>query len=297
MPNHDVASLRAALAARTTDCGVYCSVFDDPETWSEHCWVGRQSCVVGCGEAHFKRVQGAPALGATNHRLEDAAPACVDAEALPPTQQSEEEHAATSSDVAVTEDVFDEEEPIAIPPVEAVHIANELWASGLQRAPASLPLDRNVAGLQLLTFHRHSKAIEDCLLASPPAEARRAAGDDPQPAWAGGAKVFVPGIGPEIVDSVDMPLRVRHALCYAADVPVVHAALRALPKHERTWQKRDFGTHIPGCVSLFQEASADAESCGSAALRLGSDVAVDQDEGWLEETIFARIPNLASGCP
>jgi len=157
------------------------------------------------------------------------------------------------------------EQAAVIAPSEAAQMQAELWASGIEARVADA--GTSAQQLLLLTFGRHTKELEDALLASSLscAAARRS---PVKPDWASGAKIFVKMDEDEL--SAMLPrgclLRPWHVVLREKDEESLIAAIAHLPEPARRFK----------CVIGRRVLhSADTDSLqGNAEHELNADVPV-----------------------
>lgn len=143
-------------------------------------------------------------------------------------------------------------------PVDDARASEELWASGVEALQGQQPAGSGSGGrgrrVLLLAFSRCSPELDEALLESGPAERARGLGVELQPAWAHGAKVFVEGIGPELVEP---PLAERllpsNVFVREEDQGDVLAALEHLPVRVRKQKPGD--NIVPDRLSLLSVSS------------------------------------------
>jgi len=137
-------------------------------------------------------------------------------------------HATAFADVEVCTEVVADAEPVAhIDHLEAKQIADQLWATWIERTSrggVSQGTDRSKA--VLLVFGRCPREFDEVLLACQVAKRLAARGVDIRPAWANGAKILVEGVLPE---HVDKPLDSKHVVVHIKDEADVWHALGGLP--------------------------------------------------------------------
>lgn len=156
-----------------------------------------------------------------------------------------------------------------IPPEEARQIAAQVEQGFLDRARAA-PQRPRASNLLLYTMDNHNPSLRQVILRSEPAQVMAAAGEEVQPAWAQGAVVLAPGLGPGLVDA---PLGPHHIILYARDLGALEAAWALLPSDRQPRQKRGVGQAVPSEGSLFAvstgPSSSGAQSAGTAEDREG----------------------------
>jgi len=151
---------------------------------------------------------------------------------------------------------------------EAARIADELWASHVESRIAAVGTEQLGDVVEdvvvhpevvVIEFSRDQQAFDHALLNSPPAARALASGGALQPAWANGAKIFVPAICHEDVQEAGVELRPRHVVAYEADLPEILHALEQLPSQSRPRLKPTrpvVAVPVPGDVTLFGDATS-----------------------------------------
>jgi len=170
-------------------------------------------------------------------------------------------------------DPVTELEPAAeIDPAEAAAVAEERWASGVEALCAN-QIGFGVTGeveVVVLTFGRDGQDLDDAVTSSRPARRALSSGADLKPAWANGAKVLVPGMGPGVAAEARVHLEPRHVVVFACDVAEVLDALTSLPSRGRP-RLKPVGAFasVPaaGDVSLFADASGSGGSSSTGFAR------------------------------
>jgi len=192
--------------------------------------------------------------------------------------QDTKETYATEMPIA---DIHHEEPAASIPPGEAAHIAQELWAGSAERALqlsiASLNADaqgvqhgladESKIDLVLLTFHKHPSEFEDALANSSLAQTLLERGVDIQPSWANGAKVLVEDVTAEMMECSGRPpceLRPFHVVVALADEHHVFEALQGLPYRNRPRIKG-------GKRVVFRTSGAEQDTCNVESESEGGD--------------------------
>jgi hypothetical protein len=186
-------------------------------------------------------------------------------------------------------EVEDEEPARGIPPQEAADVAEELWASRIERRLRTewflaqggrgpvrpdpekglgrFGLKARTEGVVLLTYSRHPRQLEEALNGSSAACAAVDRGVNTRPDWANGAKVFVEGLNREALVAAGVEeLCPRHVLVKAEDEEAVQASLQVLsyrvrPRLKPGVGRRELGDQASGSggSSLFRGLSEASE--------------------------------------
>mmetsp|Transcript_142376 Transcript_142376/g.454281 ORF Transcript_142376/g.454281 Transcript_142376/m.454281 type:complete len:278 (+) Transcript_142376:1183-2016(+) len=168
-------------------------------------------------------------------------------------------------------DLASSEVAAEIDPAEAAAVSQQVWASAVEalcardasQSSASVSASASSAlrsmDVVVLVFNRDDFAFDEALLAS--AVAHRAAnrGVDVKPAWANGAKIFVPGIGAEELAEVHIDPRPRYVVALASDQEELLKALTAIPSRRRPRLKPTgpvLAVPTPGDIALFNDVSS-----------------------------------------
>lgn len=174
---------------------------------------------------------------------------------------------------APAEFVADHDElPAVIEPVEAEWLQEEQRNSFIEHRLANkIENSPNISNrtIVLLSFSRLSKELEVALLDSSPAEVVRADDVDVLPGWAGGAKVFVHGIGADDLNPslLDM-LKCSSVLMYEDDVCDLIRELKedkGLPLKLRKVKRMEGLPSVPEELSLMNTSSHDSAESDEAS--------------------------------
>eukprot|EP00928_Gymnodinium_smaydae_P040468 TRINITY_DN27448_c0_g1_i1.p1 TRINITY_DN27448_c0_g1~~TRINITY_DN27448_c0_g1_i1.p1 ORF type:complete len:481 (+),score=32.41 TRINITY_DN27448_c0_g1_i1:57-1499(+) len=191
-------------------------------------------------------------------------------DAINPTDHAVEEVPYMHVQLITTDDV---QHVAEIPAAEASNVANQQWASAVERGIQSgwhLQTDEIVAGqacvsddrLLILTFGRHPKEFERALLESSLAQELSHEGVLVKPDWAGGAKILARGVTDDLLAIVPFALGVEHVIVAVSDEKCVYEALQELPYAKRPRLKRSCGRlPLDDDMELFNVS--DDESAGS----------------------------------
>lgn len=177
---------------------------------------------------------------------------------------------------AVEVDGAFESEPVAmIAPPEAAAVVAERWATGVEWLTTrqsctngdALPRSEvNRRDILVLEFSRDPQSFDEVLLHTSLAHDMQAAGVDVQPSWANGAKIFVEGLRPDMLEEARLELKPRHVVVYEGDEAYVLSALDSLPSKARPRLKPSApAAVVPGDRDpcLLQDASAPTPSSSS----------------------------------
>lgn len=217
--------------------------------------IGRQSCVVGAGWDHLLAPPNALVSGA----------------------ESDDNDHYLLDDVIQEIPLCEDDQPASIPSAESERVADELWASGVERllhhpyhGAQCEQAPTKTQALRLLTFSRHPEQLDLLLLQAPFVKLLIQQGVDVQPKWANGAKILAENVQPE---QFDIELCPRHVIVAVEDEETVMDLLQQLPYGKRPRLKPGVGRFdIPCDTSLLQDASEDGheeltESLHSASSR------------------------------
>jgi len=184
----------------------------------------------------------------------------------PPSEPLASDYSDDADAPVVLEDIDHDEIPAYIPAEEAAHIANQQWATRIESriddaaGTDSLELSRPTAHTRkcvLLEFNRYPKELEDALLMSSVADAARQRGVEVQPDWAHGAKVFVDGLQPDMVDAplAHGELKPWHVIVYESDETELQHALQPLPYRVKKLKPGVGRSIVPQELSLMDVSS------------------------------------------
>jgi len=167
----------------------------------------------------------------------------------------------------IMEGIHHSDPPTLIDQQESAQIAEERWASCIdylqeRHESSGANPGQNVV---VLTFSRASAELDAVLMQSVPAQSAILSGVDIKPNWAGGAKIFVPNVGPDI----DMPwldhLLPSNVIMYEDDVADLMEALREALAY-RIMKRKPYAAglcYVPKEGSLMAVSSDASKSSGS----------------------------------
>jgi len=158
----------------------------------------------------------------------------------------------------------DNADPVAeIGPEEAAIISTERWASWIQHtrgvAIQQVTEPRNTGRVVVLSFNRHPPEWRDAIISSRPATRAASCGAELEPIWAGGAKILVPGLGPEFFD---FELGAHQVVVREEDEDAVHEVLLTLPYRLRKPKRGTERQVVPDQISLLA-ISSDSVVCST----------------------------------